>query len=66
MNRTKFQTLIDHHLGDMGRRGCTDDPILTYRRTLERFARIVSPQNDGGVTPIPFWTMLPENLSRRM
>jgi hypothetical protein len=65
MSRTKFQTLIDYYLGDMGRRGCTDDSILTNRRTLERFARFVSPQSDDGKS-IPSWTTLPEDPSRRI
>jgi integrase/recombinase XerC/integrase/recombinase XerD len=47
MYKTKFQTLIDYYLGDMARRGCTDDSILTNRRTIEKFARFVSPGNDG-------------------
>jgi site-specific recombinase XerD len=48
MSRTRFQTLIDYYLGDMGRRGCTNDSITTNRRTLERFVRFVSPQNEDG------------------
>jgi integrase/recombinase XerC/integrase/recombinase XerD len=47
MGQTKFQTLIDYYLGDMHRRGCTSDSILTNRRALERFSRFVSPDGKG-------------------
>ena len=42
MSQTKFQTLVDNYLDDMRRRGCTDDSILTNRRSLSRFVRYVS------------------------
>ena len=52
MGQTKLQTLIDYYLGDMCRRGCTDDSILTNRRALERFYRFVSPdRNDKDARP---------------
>ena len=42
MSQTKFQTLVDYYLDDMRRRGCTEDSILTNRRSLSRFVRYVS------------------------
>jgi len=46
MGQAKFQTLIDYYLGDMRRRGCTDDSILTNKRALKRFSHFVSPDGN--------------------
>ena len=48
MSRMKFQTLIDYHIGDMERRGCTNDSIVTNRGALVRFARFISREEDDG------------------
>ena len=41
MGHAKLDMLIDYYLGDMDRRGCTEDSVSTNRRALGRFARTI-------------------------
>jgi site-specific recombinase XerD len=41
MGDARLSILIDYYLGDMQRRGCTEDSVSTNRRALGRFARAV-------------------------
>ncbi len=42
MSLTKFQTLVHYYLGDMRRRGCTEDSILTNQGSSSIPERSVS------------------------
>ena len=46
MGKAKLSTLIDYYLGDMRRRGCTDDSVTTNARALRRFAAFVGQDLD--------------------
>src|SRR3989304_4462111 len=43
MSHAKLDMLIDYYLGDMERRGCTQDSVTTNRRALRRFRKHVDP-----------------------
>jgi site-specific recombinase XerD len=44
MSHAKLDMLIDYYLGDMDRRGCTQDSVTTNRKALRRFCRYVDPE----------------------
>jgi site-specific recombinase XerD len=44
MGHAKLNMLIDYYLGDMERRGCTQDSVTTNRKALRRFCRYVDPE----------------------
>jgi hypothetical protein len=43
MSHAKLDMLIDYYLGDMERRGCTQDSVATNRKALRRFRKHVDP-----------------------
>lgn len=44
MSHATLGMLIDFYAGDMQRRGCTPDSILTNKRALQRFSRALAPE----------------------
>jgi len=49
MGQLTLAMLIDYYVGDMRSRNCTEDSIVTNRRTLQRFARFLA--GDGQAIP---------------
>jgi len=43
MSQTTLSMLIDFYTGDMQRRGCTPDSVITNKRALQRFSRSLAP-----------------------
>ena len=46
MSNTNLSMLIDFYIGDMQRRGCSSDAMITNKRALQRFARFLAPQGE--------------------
>lgn len=44
MSHAKLDMLIDYYLGDMERRGCTQDSVTTNRKALRRFCKYIDPE----------------------
>jgi hypothetical protein len=47
MGQVKLSMIIDFYVGDMERRGCTPDSVITNRRSLIRFNRFLSSNTES-------------------